>query len=910
MTEQLVEHDGTRDDDGDDSASFDAFAVDDASPEGAARPQTGRSDDILSRIGRRIVRRPRDWLDAPWPTSRVVRYITALVMVGGATLAVLNVVQPQLIIRNNTPTGGDMGAHVMGPAYLRDHLLPHLQLSGWSNYWYAGFPLYRFYMVVPALFIVLLNIIVPYGIAFKVIAVSGLVTLPFCCWAFGRLARFAYPIPELMALAAIVFLFDESFSIYGGNVKSTMAGEFSFSIALSFGILGLGLLARGLENGKYRSWAAIVLALSFLSHGIVLLVMLPAAGLLCLVWMDRTRLKYSVSVIGGAILLSAFWVVPFLTNHAYMTDMKYGFRPNGGGDSFWDMFFPWPTFLDLVVCGFAIIGFVASLVKRNLTGAWLGIVCVGLMAATYLTRDSLPVIGLLWNPRLLPFLYLFRLLLMMIGIVETAQFFHRALRAMNGKPLLDKHTLVVGAATAALVGTFVLVAELFLFQVMPGAHYSVKDGKNVYSWGIGGVDLVSLTPTATDALSDGWSSYNFQGYEGKPAYGEYKALVDTMAGLGKGSDEDGLGCGRALWENNGKNGGYGTTMALMLLPHWTDGCITSMEGLFFEASGTTPYHFLTAAAMSSQSSNPVRGLRYTNHDAAIGLPYMQTLGVKYLMVFTDEAKRNAAGQEGLTYEKSSGPWDIYRVDYATRDEDLVQPLTVQPVVVNKRSGDPRERNLELGTSWFQHRDEWAAMPADDGPKEWQRIDVAVDPSRHVDNQVDIVVPQEPIQVTNLPANTVTNVDLGEQELSFDVTQVGVPVLVKMSYFPNWQVDGAKGPYRIAPNLMVVVPTSTHVHLHYERDTIDYLSYLLTFAGIILLIFMRRRGDVVHANTHPLLPAATTEVMAPAPVWATSGSATTGSDDDVGPPDLDPTLPLADVPIDQFDDPWRPQTDSV
>ena len=189
MTEQLVEHDGTRDDDGVEAAertSLDALAVDDASPDGTARPRTGRGDDIINRIGRRIVRRPRDWLDAPWPTSRVVRYITALVMVGGATLAVLNVVQPQLIIKNNTPTGGDMGAHVMGPAYLRDHLLPHLQLSGWSNYWYAGFPLYRFYMVVPALFIVLLNIVLPYGIAFKVIAVSGLVTLPFCCWAFGR----------------------------------------------------------------------------------------------------------------------------------------------------------------------------------------------------------------------------------------------------------------------------------------------------------------------------------------------------------------------------------------------------------------------------------------------------------------------------------------------------------------------------------------------------------------------------------------------------------------------------------------------------------------------------------------------------------------------------------------------------
>ena len=78
-----------------------------------------------------------------------------------------------------------------------------------------------------------------------------------------------FPIPELFALAALIFLLDESFSIYGGNVKSTMAGEFSFSIALSFAVLGLGLFARGLETGKLRSRTAVILALAVLSHGIV-----------------------------------------------------------------------------------------------------------------------------------------------------------------------------------------------------------------------------------------------------------------------------------------------------------------------------------------------------------------------------------------------------------------------------------------------------------------------------------------------------------------------------------------------------------------------------------------------------------------------------------------------------------------
>ncbi|MEI7548311.1 MAG: hypothetical protein WCK21_09680, partial [Actinomycetota bacterium] len=219
------------------------------------------SPSIGQRVFRRIFRRPSNWINTPWPAARIVQYLTALAVVGGCTFAVLEVIHLDLVFRNNTPTGGDMGAHVMAPAYLRDHLLNHGQLSGWSNYWYNGFPLYRFYMVVPALLIVLMNVFFTYGVAFKIVVCLGVVSLPWCCWAFGRLARFKYPIPELMALAAVAFLFDESFSIYGGNMKSTMAGEFSFSIALSLAILGLGLFARGLETGKFRNWSAIVLAL-------------------------------------------------------------------------------------------------------------------------------------------------------------------------------------------------------------------------------------------------------------------------------------------------------------------------------------------------------------------------------------------------------------------------------------------------------------------------------------------------------------------------------------------------------------------------------------------------------------------------------------------------------------------------
>ena len=42
-----------------------------------------------------------------------------------------------------------------------------------------------------------------------------------------------------------------------------------------------------------------------------------------------------------------------------MTDMKYGFRPEGASDSFWDMFFPLAAPLDFIITALAVVGFVA-----------------------------------------------------------------------------------------------------------------------------------------------------------------------------------------------------------------------------------------------------------------------------------------------------------------------------------------------------------------------------------------------------------------------------------------------------------------------------------------------------------------------------------------------------------------------
>ena len=817
----------------------------------------------VQRVAQRLIRRPLAWVDAPWTAPRVLRTITAAMFLITTFLISKNVVHWDLVGQTNTPTGGDMGAHVMAPAYLRDHLLGNFKISGWSPYWYNGFPIYRFYMVIPGLMIVLLNTVLPYGVAFKIVVISGVMTLPVCCWAFGRLAKFAFPIPELFALGATVFLLDESFAIYGGNLKSTMAGEFSFSIALSLAILGLGLFAHGLQTGKYRGRTAVVISLAMLSHGIVAIFVLLAVFLMWIVWMDRTRLLYGLTTLIPAGLLGAFWLLPFALGTPFMTDMKYGKRPEGANDSYWKMFFNLDVTFDRIIFVLAVVGFFGAIARRHLNGVWLGLTVIALAVFTRLAENSLPIIGLLWNPRVLPFFYLLRYLLMMVGIVEVGRGVTWLVsRARMGWQVTcerrDGHTgsavasptglsWAIGGTATAFFALFVIGSMLLIsFEQMPGGamignRYTVRAGNiNLYQ------KRRCDSPCVRDAQGDGWSRYNFTGYEEKNSYAEYRSLVLKMKELGA---DPNYGCGRALWENNGGNGAYGTTMSLMLLPHWTDGCIASSEGLFFEASGTTPYHFLAASAMSSKSSNPVRQLRYADNDPALGVAYLQKLGIRYYMAWTDLAIAKAETQAGLTELAQVGPWHIYEV----ANSEIVEPLTVQPVVVAPRSGDKRERWLELGTSWFQHPDEWPAMPAADGPVEWQRIEVAADIERRegaVDDRnrkVDIVVPRQLVVASPLPATAVSNVVLGNETVDFDVDQIGVPVLVKVSYFPNWQVSGADGPYRIAPNQMVVIPRSNHVHMEFTRSTSDYAAYMLSFLGLILL-FVFKRLVPIHYRT--------------------------------------------------------------
>ena len=873
---------------------------------------------------------------------RTVRTVVDIVVVAACVVFALWHLQPDLLVRDSTPAGGDMGAHVWGPAYLRDHLLPSGQVAGWTGDWYAGFPAYQFYMVVPSLMIVLLDVGVhgwaglvpavvgavcaavavlrwhdrrlrwlalggaavalalvglPYGIAFKLITVSGVATLPVAAYAFGRLAGTRFPTPAVLAVATLPFLFYQGFTIYGGNVPSTLAGEFAFSISLSFAVLYLGVVLKGLETGRYRALAAVLLALTGLCHIIpafwalagtlvavavryrlsprrlpaTLVAVLGGAGALVVgggarlvlgdgdgivgtvattagtalvaggalaillgVWWlsDSARWLTPVLVVGG--LLSMWWVGPFYLRQDYLNDMGWEKLPYD--DPAMSRFDEWSQHLlphassdvDLRwIFALALLGAALSLALRLQAGIFLLLATVAGGVAFVLVPE-----GRLWNGRLLPFYYLTAILLAGLAVSEVVRAITVLVRDGRRTPV----GAGVPAALAALAATVVIVG-VPLGQL----PYSQKV-ENGYSW-------PRFSPWQVHAekasFIPSWARWNYSGYEGKDAYREYYDVVTTMGQVGEQR-----GCGRAFWEYEKELDRYGTPMALMLLPHWTDGCIGSMEGLYFEASATTPFHFLTQVELSTAPSAAQRDLPYGAFDIVKGVQHLQMMGVRYYMATSDNAIGQARSNADLTEVATSGPWVIFEV----ADSDVVTPLDNQPAVVDGIDDsqrhwveEPLDESGRFGgpaTSWFVDPEQWDVPLASSGPGDWQRVDVGERPDAE---------PLEDVEVSDVVVD--------DDGISFDVDQVGVPVLVKMSYFPNWTVRGADGPYRVAPNFMVVVPNDTHVELSYGRTGVEWLAYGLTLLGVVGLVLLVRRPLVRFSDEAGAAPAGDGDVAA-------------------------------------------------
>jgi hypothetical protein len=220
-------------------------------------------------------------------------------------------------------------------------------------------------------------------------------------------------------------------------------------------------------------------------------------------------------------------------------------------------------------------------------------------------------------------------------------------------------------------------------------------------------------------------------------------------------------------------------------------------------------------------SNPQVGLNYGGVDLSLGISHLQLLGVRYYLAFSPSIVAQARYIPDLVPVAVSpayaggATWHVYLI----RNAPMVTPLTNLPNVLT--SSTSRAAWLAANETWWLDQSRWPVPLAASGPSNWPRTS---NPNS--------------VTTTRAPSTSVTDVQVGDQSISFHVSRIGTPVEVRISYYPRWHVTGATGPYRVSPNLMVVVPTSNTVTLTYGSSPALDLGRLITLvtaiAGLVVL----------------------------------------------------------------------------
>ena len=773
----------------------------------------------MSSIPRRIRRISRATLGA-WFAIAAVLAVTIWAL------------HPSLLFANTLDTGGDTGSHVATAWFLRADLLPHGQLTGWYPGWFDGFPVYTFYFVLSDLLAALASYVIPFTVAFKLTTVLGSLLLPVCAYGLGRLFRLRAPLPACLAAATLPFLFEPSFTIDGGNLYSTMAGEYAFSLSLALALLAIGLFARGMRTGRGVIISAVALSATLMAHLLPWLWAVAGIGVLTLLELLPRRLgiddgpllgqpqprRTVISFVARASLLSlalsAWWLLPWIAGQPYALNLGYV------NDK---VYLPWLyPHADLVMLKVAIAALVVAWLKRSRFGIWLTTLTV--LAGLAFRFDPQ---WSLWNERILPFWFLGAWLasgwLFGVAVVTAAQWWgrrtetrwiasvHLSRRTVASRPTRPPGPVAAlsGAVAAALVAVLIVLPPMT--SAIPASALKA----------IG----ISSGPNAVP----NWTAYNFTGYQGVKGWTadekdwvQYHAVVQMMARAGVTH-----GCGQSMWEyNTALETTFGTPEALMLLPFWTNNCIGSMEGLYFESSATTPYHFLNQSELSVAPSDAMAGLPYPpsgSPDVELGLEHLQLLGVRYFLAFSPAVVRQALRSPLVTQIATTGPftyggttttWHLFLV----KDAPVVVGLSSLPNIVTSLTTGTAWQNANV--RWWLTPSKWDVALAASGPPSWPKV---ASPAR--------------TRLVRVAPAAVTDVRQGISSISFHVSRTGVPVVVRTSYYPRWHVTGALGPYRVSPNLLAVVPTSTSVELDYGSTPAQTVGVLVTWVAVLGIVGM-------------------------------------------------------------------------
>ena len=702
----------------------------------------------------------------------------------------------ELVFSDLLPTGGDMGAHIVPTKFFVTELFNNFKLSGWSQDWFAGYPVYYFYFPLPPIITSLLNFLFPFSISFKTMVLISQVLLVV---SIEMLMRKKSKVFSFYGFGVgLLYLLTESFTIFGGNLASSLAGQYSFTYSIAFGNLSIFYLVK--SKYKYSTEiAALLIGLSALSHLIPFMIYLPIFAFYFL--KSDSKIYKKISAFLFFLFIAIRFSISLFLNLEFTTNMTYT---------------PYTELSDLVksdvlpfVIGLVIYIF-TSMSKTSLkaiSGFEIYLLAISVYLFFYGPESAL------WNGRIVPFFNL-GIIILFFNLLHVD--IKNLTKKIQGKYPLLLFILLTNSYFMYLYyskwgntysTTTISVILIVLFMFLISTH---SENFLIYT------TLVSLTFGTLSYLPH-WLNWNFSGYESKNNWADIRTLYEGL---------DTLEPGRIMWEPNSDLNKYGTPMVLMTIPMFTNH--QSVEGLYFDSSITTPFHFLTVSGVAERPSNPVGGLTYINGEFDKGFRLMEELGVDYFIAYTSSIKDKANANENFNFLFSNGVFNVYSIN--TKKVELVEDILY---IFESPNFYGRLRNAVLREGSEQNFFEAAFNSFKD------ELNYKI-----IENYDESFA--EPSDKNT--ALLITDLNIQNELITFKTNKPNQLHLIKVSYFPNWKIKNGLGPFRISPSFMAVIPKDEFVEINFETSNVEkalnLLSILTLFGALLITYRYKKRSDNV------------------------------------------------------------------
>jgi len=291
-------------------------------------------------------------------------------------------------------------------------------------------------------------------------------------------------------------------------------------------------------------------------------------------------------------------------------------------------------------------------------------------------------------------------------------------------------------------------------------------------------------------------------YNGLEETEEWELYNDIMEYL------DSLPYGRVMHDyNDDLMIKFGGNRAFELIPYWTKQPVT--DGLLTESAFSSHFHIINEDHFRLREDPSLR-------EYETSMKYLIYYNIRYIIASTPEIIEDLNNDSKVELINKIEPYYFYEIigphNFVEIAENIPYRYKIDDWLTEIKYWYWYEENIDNPVVY------------DDGSKELEQFEVT----------------ERVIDLADNPVNTngeVISETIEREKIEFTTTAIGVPHIIKVSYFPNWKAIGAKGPYLAAPSIMMVIPTQENVTIYYGTTFANRIGIALSVFGWAVIGFL-------------------------------------------------------------------------